>query len=152
MPLAISPDGSRLVYHAIPKPEADYDLMVLRLNGPSQPEPLVQTPADERNAEISPDGRWLAYESSTTRRSQIYVRPFPNVGDGEYQVSTDGGRTPVWAPNGRELYSPTIPASCRRRFDPRQHSAPVIRRGCLRTGRYYWMHGRLRSADIARMT
>ena len=48
--------------------------------------------------------RRMAYESSESARLQIYVRPFPNVADAHYQISTDGGRTPVWAPNGRELF------------------------------------------------
>ena len=57
----------------------------------------------ERNGEISPDGRWLAYESNESGQFQIYVRPFPAVDEGRWQVSRDGGRQPVWPRNGREL-------------------------------------------------
>ena len=55
-------------------------------------------------ARVSPDGRWLAYHSSETGRDEVYVRPFPNVGDGRWQVSVDGGREPLWSPGGQELF------------------------------------------------
>jgi Tol biopolymer transport system component len=66
--------------------------------------PLLDTDADERNASIAPDGRWVAYESNRSGQFQIYVKPFPNVGDAEYQISREGGRTPLWAPDGREVF------------------------------------------------
>jgi serine/threonine-protein kinase len=71
--------------------------------------PLIQTPYNEQNAEISPDGRWLAYESNNSGQVEIYVRPFPNVDSGLWQVSTGGGTKPLWARNGQELFyrSPT---------------------------------------------
>jgi eukaryotic-like serine/threonine-protein kinase len=56
------------------------------------------------NAALSPDGRWIAYESSESGRPQIYVRPFPNVDEGRWQVSTGGGTQPVWSKRGRELF------------------------------------------------
>jgi hypothetical protein len=85
-------------------PSAGYDFMLLSLVGTPRVEPLLQTPFDERNASISPDGRWMAYESNESGQSQIYVRPFPNVADAHYQISTAGGRTPAWAPNGHDLF------------------------------------------------
>src|SRR5262249_58238080 len=63
-----------------------------------------QTSFTEDNAEISPDGHWLAYQSNESGVPQVYVRPFPNVDDGKWQVSTTGGAKPAWARNGRELY------------------------------------------------
>jgi dipeptidyl aminopeptidase/acylaminoacyl peptidase len=100
---AISPDGTRLVFEE-PMPPAGYDFMLLSLEGTLRVEPLLQTPFDERNAAISPDGRWMAYESNESGQSQIYVRPFPNVADARYQISNGGGRTPVWAPSGHDLF------------------------------------------------
>jgi serine/threonine-protein kinase len=101
--MAISPDGTQLVYEQS-TPEPSYDLMRLALRG-GQVSPLLNSPSDERNASISPDGRWIAYDSNQTDgRSQIYVRPFPNVSDAVRQISTDGGRTPLWAASGRELF------------------------------------------------
>jgi hypothetical protein len=68
-------------------------------------EPLVQTPFDERNGVVSPDGRWLAYESKgSTGPFEIYVKPYPNVGAGEWPISTAGGTRPLWAPGGQELF------------------------------------------------
>jgi eukaryotic-like serine/threonine-protein kinase len=56
------------------------------------------------SADISPDGRWLAYQSDESKQDEIYVRPFPNVDSGRWQVSTGGGTRPAWARNGRELF------------------------------------------------
>ena len=66
--------------------------------------PLFTSPAIERNASVSPDGRWLAFESDRTQRGEIYVRPFPNVNDAEWTITTDGGCCAVWSRDGRELY------------------------------------------------
>ena len=53
---------------------------------------------------LSPDGRWLAYVSDETGSSEVYVRAFPDVNSGKWQVSTGGGVMPMWAHDGRELY------------------------------------------------
>ncbi len=62
---------------------------------------------------ISPDGRWIAHESTETGDWEIYVRPFPNVQDGKWQISNAGGEVVRWGPEGRELFyregSPTGP-------------------------------------------
>jgi hypothetical protein len=57
------------------------------------------------NAAISPDGRWLAYDAAPRAGApNVYVRPFPDVKAGKWQVSRDGGTRPVWSNNGRELF------------------------------------------------
>jgi len=66
--------------------------------------PLVETTFIEYNPEISPDGRYLAYQSNESGREEIYVRPFPNVNGGRWQASTGSGTRPAWARNGRELF------------------------------------------------
>jgi serine/threonine-protein kinase len=66
--------------------------------------PLLQTQANELNAKVSPDGRWLAYQSDDSGSPEVYVRPFPNVNDGGWQVSTGRGRVPTWSGNGRQLF------------------------------------------------
>ena len=53
---------------------------------------------------LSPDGRWLAYVSEETGRSEVYLRPFPNTESGKWQVSTNGGQAPLWAHSGKELF------------------------------------------------
>ncbi|HXI20924.1 MAG TPA: hypothetical protein VNH46_07565, partial [Gemmatimonadales bacterium] len=65
---------------------------------------LATDRADESAPTVSPDGRWLAYESNETGRNEIYIRPFPQVESGKWQVSTSGGQAPLWAHSGRELF------------------------------------------------
>ena len=64
----------------------------------------MSTPSREYNAALSPDGRWLAYESDRSGQDEIYVSPFPDVTAWSRQVSNAGGSTPLWAPDGRELF------------------------------------------------
>jgi hypothetical protein len=66
--------------------------------------PLVATRFDEGGGVVSPDGRWLAYESNSTGTHEIYVKPSPGVDAGLWQVSTGGGLQPLWSRNGRELF------------------------------------------------
>ena len=100
-PSAVSSDGFHVVFTA---GVSLVDVMMLTLEKEPRVEPLVQTPSAERNGEISPDGRWLAYESSDSGQFQIYVQPFPNVDKGRSQVSTAGGQQPLWARDGQELF------------------------------------------------
>jgi len=66
--------------------------------------PLVAGPTSEKNPDISPDGKWIAYESFESTPPQIYVRPFPDVNGGKWQISSEGGVRPVWNPKGHELF------------------------------------------------
>jgi eukaryotic-like serine/threonine-protein kinase len=52
---------------------------------------------------VSPDGRWLAYQSNETTADQVYVRSFPEP-EGKWSVSPNGGSNPIWAKNGGELF------------------------------------------------
>ena len=56
------------------------------------------------NPEVSPDGRYFAYESNESGRAEIYVRPYPRVNDGRWQLSTSGGTRPAWSRDGAELF------------------------------------------------
>jgi serine/threonine-protein kinase len=104
VPYSFAADGTRLVLRQ-DGPKSGGDLMVLALDGARRVTPLIQTPFNERNGEISPDGRWLAYESDESGQEEIYVRPFPDVNGGRWQVSsTGGGSEPLWARSGRELF------------------------------------------------
>ena len=83
------------------------DLAIMMLSSGADPrvKPLVQTPFIERNGEISPDGRWLAYQSNESgQQYEISVRPFPGVNGGKWQVSREGGTQPSWARNSEELF------------------------------------------------
>jgi serine/threonine-protein kinase len=66
--------------------------------------PLLHTRFSETGAAISSNGRWLAYQSDESGRSEVYVRPFPDVDNGRWQISNAGGVEPRWAKNGRELF------------------------------------------------
>jgi Tol biopolymer transport system component len=66
---------------------------------------VIQTELGESNGALSADDRWLAYEARQAARSHVFVRPYPNVDAGIWQVSPDdGGRQPAWSPDGRELF------------------------------------------------
>jgi hypothetical protein len=65
--------------------------------------PLLETDADERTPQVSPDGRWLAYSSNETGRSEIYIRPYPD-GPGRIQVSVNGGVYPRWRRDGQQIF------------------------------------------------
>ena len=67
-------------------------------------EGLIETEAPDFYPEVSPDGRWVAYGSQESGQSEVCVRPFPNVEDGRWQITRDGGSEPVWSPDGRELF------------------------------------------------
>src|SRR5205085_3905527 len=97
-----SPDGRMLVY-ASQSPRTGSDLWVLPMDGGRKPFPIVQTGADDQMAEVSPDGRWIAYESNVSGRVEIYVQPFPAPGE-RLQVSSGGGTQPRWRLDGRELF------------------------------------------------
>ena len=99
---SFSPDGESLVFREN-QSDTGQDLRVLSLAGDRGVETLVATEFAERNAELSPDGRWMAYQSNQSGQMEVYVRPFPNVDDGQWQISTSGGTHPLWASNGREL-------------------------------------------------
>jgi Tol biopolymer transport system component len=104
MPVAIEPSGTLLILReTAAQSTTSEDLALLRLPR-GQSEPLVLSPSNDMNAAVSPDGRWLAYESTESGRQEIFVRPFPDVAGGRWQVSTTGGRQPVWSHNGGELF------------------------------------------------
>jgi serine/threonine-protein kinase len=102
-PTGVAPDGSALLFYEI-TPTMGRDLFQLSLDGAHRVTPLLQTKFDERNGIVSPDGRWLAYDSDSSGQFEVYVRPFPNVGGGQWQVSTTGGARPLWARSGKELF------------------------------------------------
>jgi eukaryotic-like serine/threonine-protein kinase len=98
-----SPDGRYLTF-AEEHPDTGWDLWLLDLgSSPAIPTPLVRTGSDEFSPMISPDGRWLAYVSGESGRLEVYVARFPDL-SGRQQVSREGGRDPLWSPDGTELF------------------------------------------------
>jgi Tol biopolymer transport system component len=104
---SISPDGRFLLYHTIGDPKTGSDLWILPepLGPPGTAKPylLLQSQSNEQNAQFSPDGHWIAYQSNETGRYEIYVAPFPDPG-AKRQISTLGGSLPRWRADGKEIF------------------------------------------------
>ena len=100
-PQAFTPDGRIVVFEQ----QGDgRDIGMLSLADDGTATMLLESEANERDAALSPDGRWLAYVSDESGRDEIYVRPFPDVHAGRWPISTDGGRWPVWNLAANELF------------------------------------------------
>ena len=100
----VSPDGaSVLVWQGGGQPTGT-DISAVELDAGRAVKVVLQTPFTEKNAVVSPDGRWLAYDSNDSGEYQISVRPYPDVNAGRWQVSSNGGTRPHWSRNGRELF------------------------------------------------
>jgi len=102
-PFSVSPDGRRLV-GTIQQAETTWDVGEVSLEGDPTLRPLVVGPLNQWHPQISPSGKWLAYHSRESGRAEIYVRPYPDVDAGRWQVSTSGGLYPMWSPSEEELF------------------------------------------------
>jgi serine/threonine-protein kinase len=107
VPGSVTPDGTRVIAQEV-RPETKSDLVGFALTpaggaGLAAAEGLVETPFEEWSGEISPDGRFIAYQSEESGQSEIYVRPSQVGATARWQVSSGGGDAPVWTLGGREL-------------------------------------------------
>jgi Tol biopolymer transport system component len=102
---SISPDGTHVVGWSVQASERPGDLIVVDTKQ-RRVERILSSPSIEKNAEISPDGRWMAFESDRDRgKLGIYVVPFPDVGSALHRISDGaGGIQPAWARDGKELF------------------------------------------------
>ena len=100
IPYAWSRDGKTLLLQS-DTPSAD--IYSLEIGAGAVPQAVVRGPFFEARPALSPDGRWIAYQSGESARAEVYVRPFPDVDRGRWQVSTDGGDSPVWSQDGRRI-------------------------------------------------
>jgi serine/threonine protein kinase len=98
-PFSWSGDGRTLLMQSLSN-----DIGVLSTEGDHKHKPLLAEKYAEINPEVSPNGRWMAYTSNESGQYEIYVRPFPEVDKGRWQVSTSGGHSPLWSRDGRELF------------------------------------------------
>jgi DNA-binding beta-propeller fold protein YncE len=96
-----APDGKTLMFSEF-RPDSSWDIWTLSVTD-RKPQLFLGTPFHDGGRVFSPDGRWLAYYSDESGRGEVQVRPFPGPGP-KWQVSTEGGVGPVWAPSGRELF------------------------------------------------
>jgi serine/threonine-protein kinase len=104
-PLSLTPDGKRLLTHWDIQPDG-VDLRVVEL-GPNTVHKLIGDSLSEADGQLSPDGKWLAYQSGESiggRLGQIVVRPFPDVRARQFVISTGPGSQPIWSRDGREIF------------------------------------------------
>ena len=102
IPDSFTKDAHQLVFHRPFNPP--YDVGVITLGPERRAEMLLDSSASELNPELSPDGKWLVYESDESKRSEIYLSPFPDVKRAKTLVSVRGGTRPHWSATGRELF------------------------------------------------
>jgi Tol biopolymer transport system component len=101
-PSSPGPDPDSIIALRV-RPETSGDVFLMSLSGASEPKPLIVTPGYDGGAQLSPDGRWLLYQSDTSGRAEIYVRRYPML-DRQWQVSEGGGVQARWSRNNREIY------------------------------------------------
>lgn len=94
-----SRDGRYLSYHTL---ASSIDVFALPMEAERKPIPLAQTEFLEAAGSFSPDGTWIVYYSIETGRREVYVRPFSE--EGKFQVSHNGGRSPMWSTDGKEIF------------------------------------------------
>ena len=102
-PYFFAPDETAVVFRDQNTPGTGDDLVMISLEDGAR---LWRLDSDfnERSAELSPSGRWMAYESDESGEYQVYVRPFPQIEDGLVPISNRGGIRPLWSRDGRELF------------------------------------------------
>ncbi len=103
-PTSASADGRWLMFNEVgPDHPGGNGVCLMQLDGVRESRPFFREPAGESDGQISPDGRWVAFEASVSSRKEIYVAPFSGP-DARHQVSTGGGTEPLWSRDGRELF------------------------------------------------
>ena len=98
----VSHDGRHIVFESS-EPKTGFDLWIRELGGGTAPTPYLATPANEQEAHLSPDGRWISYTSDESGRQELYVQSYPNHGS-KVQVSNGGARAGVWRRDGKRLF------------------------------------------------
>ena len=100
-PMSFSSDGRHLLLYR-QAPTTANDLYSFDMQSGSL-DPFLVTPMSESVGMFSPDGRWVAYESNASQRTEVYVRRFPPTGE-QWQISANGGASAEWSPDGHELF------------------------------------------------
>jgi hypothetical protein len=106
-PWSWSGDGNTLLLQEWINNPLRLDIGALSMEGDHARTPLLQKEYIEIQPQVSPDGRWIAYASSESSSGvdvDVYVRPFPDIEKGRWQVSTNGGEDPLWSADSRELF------------------------------------------------
>ena len=102
-PSDVSGDGQWVVFNSTGDPSGGgADIWVWSASD-KKARPWLATPFAEQSARLSPDGKWIVYQSEESGRSEIYVRAFPDS-DQKWKISSEGGRMPTWRGDGREIF------------------------------------------------
>jgi serine/threonine-protein kinase len=101
-PYSFTPDGKLVLFKEVRNGLGG--IYAVSATGGDQPQPVLVSPFDHPVVDLSPDGRWIAVQSNESGRFEVYVRPFPDVNSGRWQISANGGTFPAWARSGRELF------------------------------------------------
>jgi Tol biopolymer transport system component len=101
-PTGWSRDGRYLLY-CRQDPKTNWDIWALPTFGDGKPIPVVRSAFNDNNAYLSPDGRYILYQSNESGRGEVYVQSFPGPG-GKWQVSSEGGNDASWRSDGREIF------------------------------------------------
>jgi Tol biopolymer transport system component len=120
---AWSPDGAFLVGDT-QRPETGFDVAYVAVAEPSKLVRLTSSRFDERAPALSPNGRWIAYQSNETGRSEVFVSDFP-AAVRKWQISRSGGSAPSWRRDGLELYFQDPEGTAAARLDERSGSLEV---------------------------
>jgi len=137
-PTAVTPDGRTLIFNIQGRKAGGRQILSIRLDGPRPATPQVVVAADgASNGQLSPDGRWLAYEMNDSSGAEVYIQPFPGPGP-RTRVSAAGGINALWSRDGRrllydvgdELVAVTVRASPELSFGAPQ----TVMRGRFRSG------------------
>jgi serine/threonine protein kinase/Tol biopolymer transport system component len=104
VPGSFSRDGKILAVSEFSLSSPVVDIGMLSMEGKREMKELLQEKQEAFDPQISPDGRYMAYQSDESGKFQIYVRSFPDMTKGKWQVSSGGGNSPLWSPDGRELF------------------------------------------------
>ncbi|MBW3565447.1 MAG: protein kinase [Acidobacteria bacterium] len=96
----VSSDGNRILFDVLTGTLSD---IWLHSVAEGTTKPWLATPFNERGAELSPDGRWIVYQSDESGRNEIYVRGFPDS-ERKWRITDGGGIMPSWRADGREIF------------------------------------------------
>jgi serine/threonine-protein kinase len=152
-PTAFTPDGKKLIFNQYIT-AADANYWEVALTGDATPVPLKGL-GEGGPLDVSPDGRWVAYESVETGQVEIYVQPYPGPG-GKWQISNGGGFRPRWSPDGKEIFFRSGDAMMAATVETSPHFTPntthaLFTGGYAHAGRDYETDGKrflmMKSAD-----
>jgi serine/threonine protein kinase/Tol biopolymer transport system component len=103
-PASWSPDGNILAIDEVHFSPLNMDIATLSMKDDGKIKPLLQGEYYEANPQIHPNGKWMAYTSNESGQIEVYVCSYPDVNKDKRQVSSGGGHSPLWSPDGDELY------------------------------------------------